>query len=141
MEREGVRGFKAVEHCHVVQIGEFIILAFPLNLKFDDKVSFATMEDTLKTEMILMDQYFSTEDEDDDFQGYVWLVENMACYGTEDFRPWIDLSFYKWHYLVLDSRDLTEAYSATIRLYRDGESQSFAHSVITYTDIMEMLIG
>ncbi len=126
---------EAAQEDHIVRIGDYILLAFVSNIFFDGKPPFVTMEDTLGTKENTINPY----QQESDYERCGWLYENMSDYGTSKFFPEIIFKFAEWHYLILDSKKLTEDYSITVSLYSDADSEPFACTTVTYEDLMAVL--
>lgn len=133
-----VSDFEAAQDAHIVQMGDYLLFAFLSDTFYNHKPPFVTLEDTLGTKTITVNPYAQGTN-GEDYEHYGWLLENMGEFGTLKFSPMIDIRFAEWHYLVLDSKKLTDDYSITIRLHSNADSESFAHTTITYEDLMAVL--
>lgn len=137
LSRNAMDGCAALQDSHVVRIGDYIVLAFPVGkgLIYPTK-PYAVITDTLNTEVIEITEYYSTSTETDKYDDYRLLIENMREYETEDYSYVIMHNVDIWYYLVIESDKLTEGYTVTVQEYPTLQTQKTSY---TYDDIMEAL--
>lgn len=137
LSRNPTDGCAAMQDRHVVRIGDYIVLAFPVGkgLIYPTK-PYAVITDTLNTEVIEITEYYSTSTETDKYDDYRLLIENMREYETEDYSYVIMHDVDIWYYLVIESDKLTEGYTVTVQEYPTLQTQKTSY---TYDDIMDAL--
>lgn len=131
-------GWKACGSRHAVEIGDYILLAFPVGMgRVSEDVPSVIINDTLNSNVLEITEYYHSGSEEVSFNGRWHFYENMHAYGTVEYDFYL-IHFDQWYFIVLDRDDFTEGYSVTIQ---ENWAENYHDSEYTYTyeDIMNAL--
>ena len=115
-DHDGKYGYDAAENNHFVDLGSFILFAFPSSSATPNIV----IEDTLNSEVKVISEYYTTTAVNNNSgltdismsgAGYAFLKENALKLGTREYDFEIVGAFAKWHYIIINKNDLDADYS------------------------------
>ncbi len=132
--------YDAADGRHVVKIGSYVLLAFPVAVTSDSE-SYGVVTDSLKSQIIELTEYATS--------GLSMPDSNKKCYGSirEDYRTFgsfgfeheITNAFYKWYYIILEYDNIPKNYQVSITQYSSSEDTEPIVYSYSYEDIIEAL--
>ena len=143
----GKYGYDAAGGCHVVEIGNKILIAVTPVL--DD--GYAVVYDSLESDVIEMENYFTYAYTDYETKedvvltfkpdkGYAYLKERALALNTPKYSYKLYTNFPRWYYIVVDKANLTEDYFVKYTLLNKNRSPSTSNPyTLTYNDIQNAL--
>lgn len=128
-------GWWTAETCHVVEIGQYILFAYPVGAGITTKtLPTVEIEDSLNSPIIEVLEYYNM---DKDACVHWHFFENMRDYNTANYDFYMK-PFNQWYFIILEKSALTEDYRLSVSQDWE-ESIHDKQKVYTYDEIMQAL--